>query len=261
MDCWPCLSKRVSKWLERLHLKERLDETWRFIEAVESTCNRADIEASLLELAAGYGFSTIFGGLVPSPDVPLSEISSRILFQKFPREWAERYNANGYVLRDPIVERLQRDRTPFDWTDAYKSCSSRQHVALIQGEASEFGLREGHVVPISVIDGNLAAVSFGGDRINVGPEGLAMLSFAASYAVGSYLHHAESRRRLQQQLSPRESDCLAWAAEGKTDWEISVILGISRSTVLKHIAAAREKLGAVNKAHAIAMALRKRVLR
>lgn len=76
------------------------------------------------------------------------------------------------------------------------------------------------------------------------------------YAVGSLLHHAESRRRLDPQLTAREHDCLLWAGEGKTDWEISVILGISRSTVIKHIAAAREKLGAVNKAHAIAKAIR-----
>nr|WP_244613872.1 helix-turn-helix domain-containing protein [Nitrobacter winogradskyi] len=51
-------------------------------------------------------------------------------------------------------------------------------------------------------------------------------------------------------MTPREWDCLLWAGEGKTDWEISVIPGISRSTVTKHIMAARAKLGAV-KAHSL----------
>lgn len=40
-----------------------------------------------------------------------------------------------------------------------------------------------------------------------------------------------------------------------------MILGISRSTVIKHIAAAREKLGAVKNAHAIAKAIRTKLMR
>ena len=40
-------------------------------------------------------------------------------------------------------------------------------------------------------------------------------------------------------LTAREWDHLLWAGEGKTNWEISVILGISKPTVTKHIIAAR----------------------
>lgn len=62
-------------------------------------------------------------------------------------------------------------------------------------------------------------------------------------------------------ITAREHECLLWAGEGKTDWEISIILGISRSTVVKHIGSARRKLGAANKAHAIALAIRIQLLR
>lgn len=54
------------------------------------------------------------------------------------------------------------------------------------------------------------------------------------------------------QLTARERDCLAWVAEGKSDWEISVILGLSESTVRFHVGNARRKLGAVNRAQAAA---------
>lgn len=53
-------------------------------------------------------------------------------------------------------------------------------------------------------------------------------------------------------LTPRERDCLAFVAEGKSDWEISVILAVSQSTVKFHVDNARRKLGAVNRAHAVA---------
>jgi DNA-binding CsgD family transcriptional regulator len=54
------------------------------------------------------------------------------------------------------------------------------------------------------------------------------------------------------QLTARERDCLAWVSEGKSDWEISVILGLSESTVRFHVGNARAKLGAVNRAQAAA---------
>jgi DNA-binding CsgD family transcriptional regulator len=53
-------------------------------------------------------------------------------------------------------------------------------------------------------------------------------------------------------LTPRERDALAWVAEGKSDWEISVILGVSESTARWHVDNARHKLGAVNRAQAVA---------
>ncbi|MEW5686146.1 MAG: helix-turn-helix domain-containing protein [Pseudomonadota bacterium] len=57
-------------------------------------------------------------------------------------------------------------------------------------------------------------------------------------------------------LTPREQDALSWVAEGKSDWEISVILGLSEATVRFHVDNARRKLGAVNRAHAVARLLR-----
>jgi len=134
-------------------------------------------------------------------------------------------------------------------------------VRLIRGEASEFGLADGLVVPIQSVDGAHAAFSFGGERLQMSKEDAAAFAFVTNFAAGRLLT-IKSRRKIGKQLkiTPRETDCLLWSAEGKTDWEISIILGISRSTVLKHMASAREKLGAMNKAHAIAIAMRTNLL-
>ncbi len=242
-------------------MKPRLDQTLLFIDAVEQTQNAAELEDCLMGLAASFGFTTIFGGIVPTRRVPPAEVAARTLFQRVPPEWAERYNSRGYLFRDPIVHRLGGERAPFSWHDAYSTSVHPDDVKLIQGESYEFGLRDGYVIPISMLEGDLAAISFGGPSADISTADLSMLNFAASYALGTYLHRRERRRRLDPHLSGREYDCLLWAGEGKTDWEISVILGISRSTVIKHIVSARDKLGAVNKAHAIAKAIRTKLLR
>jgi len=54
-------------------------------------------------------------------------------------------------------------------------------------------------------------------------------------------------------LTPRERSALSWVAEGKSDWEISVILGLSAATVRFHVDNARRKLGAVTRAQAVAL--------
>lgn len=53
-------------------------------------------------------------------------------------------------------------------------------------------------------------------------------------------------------LTPRERDALSYVAEGKTDWEISVILGVSEATARFHVDNGRRKLGAVSRAQAVA---------
>lgn len=52
-------------------------------------------------------------------------------------------------------------------------------------------------------------------------------------------------------LTNREVQCLRWAAFGKTDFEISMILDCSHATVRYHIKRTCDKLGAVNRAQSI----------
>lgn len=53
-------------------------------------------------------------------------------------------------------------------------------------------------------------------------------------------------------LTARERECLAFVADGKTDWEISVILTLAEATVRFHVDNARRKLGAATRAQAAA---------
>jgi len=56
-------------------------------------------------------------------------------------------------------------------------------------------------------------------------------------------------------LSARETSCLRWKALGKTDDDISLILGISSHTVRFHLETARARLETANTTHTVARAL------
>lgn len=64
-----------------------------------------------------------------------------------------------------------------------------------------------------------------------------------------------------KRLTPREREVLSWAANGKTAWEISVILDISESTVISHLRNARDKLETVNVVQTIVEAMRRSEIR
>lgn len=68
---------------------------------------------------------------------------------------------------------------------------------------------------------------------------------------------ASRRSGTPDPLSEREIDCLRLSAEGWTAGAIAVALGVSERTANFHIGNAIDKLGAANKAHAVALALRR----
>lgn len=71
--------------------------------------------------------------------------------------------------------------------------------------------------------------------------------------------HNEARGRprnatVPKTLTRREVQCLRWAAAGKTDGEIGIILDLSVSTVRFHLRNAAAKLGATGRAQSIQLA-------
>ena len=65
----------------------------------------------------------------------------------------------------------------------------------------------------------------------------------------------------RRELTKRELECLFWACEGKTAWEISQIINVSERTVLFHLGNSNTKLGAINRQHAVALAIKKGIIK
>lgn len=238
-----------------------LAETWTFVESILQSRSSLDVERILLDLAGRYGLTSVFGGIVPNSFESPEDVVDLVLVRQLPVAWGERYQLKKYLLRDPILRRLQADsRTSFTWEEAYATLDPLGDAGIVSGEAADFGLKQGIVVPVEMLDDCPVAVSFGGPSLDIGGEDLAALRFATTYAIGQILHHRANETLTYVDLSPREMDCLRWSAEGKSDWEIGMILGIAAATVEKHQVAVRTKLCAVNRSHAIAKALRLQII-
>ncbi|MEO0329001.1 MAG: autoinducer binding domain-containing protein [Pseudomonadota bacterium] len=219
--------------------------------------NILELEKVILDISGPYGVTHILSGVMPRLCSSPKEQISGVLFGKWPKEWSERYFQRQYLDLDPTIDHVRNSRSVLVWE------SLLEKEDFVMNEARAFGLKAGITIPMSTIDGVKVGMSFAGDRISDAPE--ATILFSVVSALGTNRALEINRRDSLQgdrpvRLTPAEFSCMEWIVEGKTNWEISVILGKSEKTVEKHISSCLRKLGANNRPQLIAIALRNGIL-
>ncbi len=115
------------------------------------------------------------------------------------------------------------------------------------------------VVPVHLPFGQISANSFHPndpdvvDLTDLFAEIGDTLGLATRRFIAGYASAMRTKRRIPSdcELSKREVECLRWAAIGKTDREIGMIISLSHATVRYHVHRAGEKLNSVNRAQTI----------
>jgi DNA-binding CsgD family transcriptional regulator len=191
-------------------------------------------------------------------------LAHQYVVTSYPVQWRELYVGRGYVEIDPVVSYCASNLLPATWDRITRRERAQQKKSReMMEEAARFGLKHGIAVPIHAGHANLALLSLSRDRPLEHDVHQRML---LAQAVLPYIYEASRRLFLSSEarlpaITQRERECLRWVADGKTTWEISRILCISENTVLYHIKNAQEKLGACNRTHAVAKALRFELIR
>ena len=124
------------------------------------------------------------------------------------------------------------------------------------GMLVENGFPNGIATPCHGPAGYVAVVSLGFSVAPaMSPEERNAIQLASMVLHNRMRELSSLRNQDLPKLSGRERDCMAFVAEGKSDWEISAILGVSHTTVISHVQNAKRKLGAATRAQAVARCL------
>lgn len=121
-----------------------------------------------------------------------------------------------------------------------------------------FGLGDGFTVPVNVPGEPAGSCSF---AVHV-DEPLPRDRLLCSELVGLHAFQAaraligKALRPARPHLSRREQNCLRLVARGKSDWEISVILGISVETARQYVKRARSAYDVVSRTQLVVLGLR-----
>lgn len=177
----------------------------------------------------------------------------------FVTRWYER----GYVRQHPFFQRCRFEALPFaasgdDLWAAHAPLTPSQ--LRMRKDMVEYGIRAMIIVPLHLPKGRLGAVvwatrseaevysiveAYRSELLAVGHIVMAQMKVSAIH---------RERDGDAATLTQRQLECIYWASNGKTIQETSSIIGISKYTVSEHLREAIRRLGAVNIAHATALA-------
>lgn len=217
---------------------------------------------SLPQLAAGFcdamgkfGFTSL--GINGLP-VPGKGVNPVILTESTPAGFRDCYIEERFYLVDHICARARATCEPFRYSDApYARTQAPDHERFMQA-LDTFGMGQGLVVPIGRPANIPACVWLAGENPNLDDDVKHAVQLIALFAasMAHLLSRPPDAGTRSSKLTGREREVLTWTAQGKSAWEIGVILNIGKRTVDEHTQSATRKLDALNRTHAVAIALR-----
>jgi LuxR family quorum sensing-dependent transcriptional regulator len=233
------------------------DEAFAFIDGLDRTSSAGQVLDCMGRALSRHGIEYFCLNGFPRTNQCFEEV---MLAVRVPTAWLALYLEKKFAHADPSIRHCKRTVAPFEWKDAPYDAAREPHAAEVIQRAIDFGVSKGLLVPIPSPAGCVGDVWMGGDRPDFSAPVKPMLHLMALYAFDRVrlLHGGQIEPR--PSITGREREVLAWAAVGKSAWEIGEILGISKRTVDEHTQTACRKLGATNRTQGVAIAIRERII-
>lgn len=241
-----------------------------FLEAIPDIDTIDDLEALLAPTMRQYRIEhyicTSMYGLPCVPD-------RKPIFGTWQSDWLKHFVRNGYYIDDPIAQfcgGLEADGRPYYWSELVEKKELTKNQYRIFNEAWQADLHEGLVVPLQVSKTELAMMSMAGLNFHRDPVMQGVLN---TIAIQAHRSAREILMRCHQknlmpnlltiapvpkidQLTKKERQVIAYLSEDMRAPEIAKITDTTISTVRKHLASAKRKLGVSNTEALVATALR-----
>jgi DNA-binding CsgD family transcriptional regulator len=214
-----------------------------FIEAIAASTGSDELAAALAAMTLRMGFS--FYALTHHVDI-LRRPEWAIRLHNYPDQWADYFDRNRLGVSDPIHRASQLTSIGFAWKRLPGMISLTPADHRVLSLARDQGIGDGFTVPAHVPGEAHGSCSFAvapGQAFPAEALPLAQLAGAFAFEGARGLWRLRDGPAKIPAITDRQRDCLLWVARGKTDWEISRILGVSAETVVQHVKQARERYG------------------
>lgn len=183
--------------------------------------------------------------------------TANYVFGEIETSWKD-YVASEFDFIDGLIQSAFRSHLPFtarELTTARADGGSRRP----QGGPPSVAAHETLFCPVFGPLGECGALIFlSEDPVELDHAARFYLHVIANTILSIHWSKANPREgsvRHPPHLSPRESECLYWAAQGKSAADTATILGISNHTVREYIDSVMLKLGASNREEMVLRAL------
>lgn len=231
----------------------------RYIERINASQTPEEAFGRFCSIMREYGYDRIAYSLVtdhPSLGLP----RQHGLATSYPEDWMKFYKEKNYMAIDPVTRRCLTSRKPFFWSEVTHHPDTSKPAFQLMKEAEEVGVSDGIGISLCGQTGELVGIGLAKEATKSDRHEQKDYKFlAGAYLLSVYFHETFRdmlSKPLKIEITKRESEILCWAAEGKTDDEISTILNISMNTVRFHWKKIFRKLDANGRVYAITKAIR-----
>lgn len=152
---------------------------------------------------------------------------------------------------------------PFQWIELANLTSNRTEFADLKREANQQGIDNGWIFPLYGPQGRVGLGSYGKPKdqslmdVGVGQK----LQIFAQTAHMRLCQITSDLFKIEKPLSKREMQIIAWAAVGKSNSEIAIILNLSDNSIDSYMRRAFAKLNVHNRTSAAVKAISKDLIR
>jgi LuxR family quorum-sensing system transcriptional regulator CciR len=176
---------------------------------------------------------------------------------RYPQGWSDEFDRFGFARDDPVHLACSRVNTGFCWDETSSIIELTDRHRAIFAQSHRFGLGPGFTVPANIPGEPRGSCSF---AVRSG-KALPVRHLRCAELVGA--HAFRTARRFcgiygparAPHLSRRELQCVELVAQGKSDFEIAIILGISCETARQYVKRARSAYDVVSRTQLAVRAL------
>jgi len=235
----------------------------RFIEESNQSASPDEVSSSFGNALRKLGYDRFcYSLLTDHPSMGLR--AGHGIARNYPDGWMAHYSANGYEHKDPVRLHAPIAIRPFTWESLEQGRVLKPEQKRVMNEARDAGLLDGIAIPIPGTNGEFAGVGMASSVGGVRPHRDLLsklhaltLQFHLAYTGlmdKDYLIPDDGGPDIQ--LTDREKEILLWVAEGKSDFVMADIIGVSHSTIRFHMNNIFKKLNANERTLAAVKAIR-----
>lgn len=195
------------------------------------------------------------------PDIDDKNLADITLFSNWPDYLVKQYDQARLLEISPIIDQLSnsQDIVLYDIDTILNSPINNETSRVLELFKSS-GLRNNVGLHIETNRGERGAVLFTTHSAQSGTPDLKSLKSYTTKVFGDLMALDQCKSKKDTRLSRREHECVLWTSQGKTSYEIGMILGLSENTINNYLVSAGRKLAAVNRPHMVAKALRENLI-
>lgn len=164
------------------------------------------------------------------------------MFGCYPNRWITQYKEKQYYLIDPVLQTVEKTKTPFSWhVEEFNNISPEQSKFLMN--ASNQGVGLGTTIPLLSVNNTKEYLTILNEK-NLHCEAYYSLSYLASF----YLHFMRKAEFIEgvATLTQKELSITSMKSKGYSVKQVSYELGVTEATVIFHLKNIRLKMNTKN---------------